>query len=394
MNKTFRHVRLVTRKDKRSRVWMEETIWKDNILISRKKAAQERRLQEKREKRELPTRPSRTRRELKRDQERDQMKKKRRSIRDSVQAKRALIREQTRERVRKYRERQTQENNVEEILGGGAAFPNRTSKKRATDKVKTTLPASPAKKAAVLESLVSGPRTRKQLEKRGVVTTPEEQREVAKLKALASDISSGLAKVIKKSRAKRSLGKLVNLNEKNISKAIKLRESILKGDTPSWLYTKRKVRQDAISEEDAKKVFNYWAHTASRPTGDKKDVLKQHIGKEEHVKHTKHVLQKTQTDAFREFLELHSEVKIRQRKFESLKPFFVKQAKEHDRRSCLCRKHVEMQIVFKSCMKYRKELVKKSANIDESFVIKSVTEAAEKPFVRSQKALTITTSNA
>ena len=96
------------------------------------------------------------------------------------------------------------------------------------------------------------------------------------------------------------------------------------------------------------------------------------------MKHTKHVLEKTQTDAFREFLELHSEVKIRQRKFESLKPFFVKQAKERDRRSCLCREHVEMQIVFKSCMKYRKELVKKSANIDESFVIKRVTEAAEK----------------
>ena len=96
------------------------------------------------------------------------------------------------------------------------------------------------------------------------------------------------------------------------------------------------------------------------------------------MKHTKHMLQKTQTDAFREFLELHSEVKIRERKFESLRPFFVKQAKERDRRSCLCRKHVEMQIVFKSCMKYRKELVKKSANIDESFVIKSVTEAAEK----------------
>ena len=35
---------------------------------------------------------------------------------------------------------------------------------------------------------------------------------------------------LKKSRAKRSLGKLVNLNEKNISKAIKGRESILKGD--------------------------------------------------------------------------------------------------------------------------------------------------------------------
>ena len=56
---------------------------------------------------------------------------------------------------------------MEEILGGGAAFPNRTKKKRVTDKMKTTLPASPAKKAAVLESLVSSPRTRKQGEKRG-----------------------------------------------------------------------------------------------------------------------------------------------------------------------------------------------------------------------------------
>ena len=68
---------------------------------------------------------------------------------------------------------------MEEILGGGTAFPNRTLKKHTTDKVKTTLPASPAKKAAVLESLVSSPSTRKQLEKRGAVTTPEEQRKVA-----------------------------------------------------------------------------------------------------------------------------------------------------------------------------------------------------------------------
>ena len=221
---------------------MEETISKDNILISHKKAAQERKKQKKREldrayylqnrekkiaqvkqrrqeKRELPTRPSRTRRELKRHQETDQIKENRRSIRDSVQAKRALIREQTRERVRKYCERRRQESNVEKILGGGAAFPNRTLKKRTTDKVKTTFPASPAKKAAVLESLVSSPRTRKQVEKRGAAT----------LKVLASDISSRLAKVkasgsnekraaftafkslafgenIKKSRVKRSLG--------------------------------------------------------------------------------------------------------------------------------------------------------------------------------------------
>ena len=37
---------------------------------------------------------------------------------------------------------------------------------------------------------------------------------------------------------------------------------------------------------------------------------------------------------------------MKQRKFENLKPFFVKQAKERDHKSCLCRNHVEMQIVF------------------------------------------------
>ena len=87
---------------------------------------------------------------------------------------------------------------MEEILGGGAAFPNRTSKKRATDKVKTTLPASPAKKAAVLESLVSSLRTRKQLEKRGVVTTPEEQREVeVEVSILLGDGASSNLTVLK-----------------------------------------------------------------------------------------------------------------------------------------------------------------------------------------------------
>jgi hypothetical protein len=61
-----------------------------------------------------------------------------------------------------------------------------------------------------------------------------------------------------------------------------------------------------------------------------------------------------QTEAFLEFKAQYPEIEIKQRKFESLKPFFVRAARERDRRSCLCRKHVEAQIVFKDCMKYRK----------------------------------------
>ena len=77
--------------------------------------------------------------------------------------------------------------------------------------MKITLPASQAKKAAVLESLVSNPRPRKQLEKRRVVTTPEEQSEVVTLKGLAFGISSRLDKV-KGSRSVKREQHLLHLN--------------------------------------------------------------------------------------------------------------------------------------------------------------------------------------
>jgi hypothetical protein len=238
------------------------------------------------------------------------------------------------------------------------------------------------------------------------VRTPEEQKEVSTLKALASDISEGLNEVhvkrsasnqkraafkvfkslafgdnVKKSRAKKSLGKIIHLNEKSISDAIKTRESILKGNASRWLYTKRKVRRDALSEEDGKKIFNYWTHTASRPTGDKKDVIKERIGKKQDIRHPKHVLEKTQTETFLEFQDLHPEVKVKQRKFESLKPFFVRQAKERNRRSCLCRKLVETQIVFTACMEFRKDVLKLSTSntsSEHAIILKTATEAVEK----------------
>ena len=73
--------------------------------------------------------------------------------------------------------------------------------------------------------------------------------------------------------------------------------------------------------------------------------MKKCIGKQQFVNHAQHRLEKTQTEAFIEFQKLHPEVKVKERKFESLKPFFVKQVTERGRRSCLCRKHVETKMV-------------------------------------------------
>lgn len=111
---------------------------------------------------------------------------------------------------------------------------------------------------------------------------------------------------------------------------------------------------DAVKEEDKRLIYDYWTHQASRPTGSKKDKMRQRVRKGEYVEHAKHVLEKTQTECFKEFQQLHPEIKIKQRKFEEMKPFYVKGASERDRQSCLCRKHVECKILFESCMKFRK----------------------------------------
>jgi len=326
-------------------------------------------------------------------------KKTAKQVRDEARAKdlarKAKIREQTKERVRKYRERKRVENEDETYETKSPGYANRTAKKRGTDKAKASLPATPSKKAAIIKTIINSPRTRKILEEEGMMKTPSEEKETKVLKALASDISEGLQEVkrsrsgekrsaftafkslafgknVKKAKAKKSLSKLVSIDEKSISKAIERREKVLKGDLPSWLYTKRKVREDAISEEDGKLIYDYWTSVASRPTGDKKDVVKKRTGKQQYVQHSKHVLEKTQTEAYIEFKEMHPEIQIKQRKFENLKPFFVKQAKERDRKSCLCRKHVETKMVFTACMKFRKAAL---INSDSSIPVpKTLTE--------------------
>lgn len=106
-------------------------------------------------------------------------------------------------------------------------------------------------KAAIIENLVNSPRTQKILSNRRVLRTLDEEKGVKMLKALASDILSGISKVkwsgsnekratfgnfksltfsksVRESRAKKSFRKLVNLNERSINKDIKACEEILK----------------------------------------------------------------------------------------------------------------------------------------------------------------------
>ncbi|XP_031568120.1 uncharacterized protein LOC116302861 [Actinia tenebrosa] len=185
-----------------------------------------------------------------------------------VEERRAKLREQTRERVKRYREKKRQEligNNHEDLKESSVTIPNppapvpsstekgfhnRMAKTRALKVIRNTLPGSPKKKAEILESLISSPRTRKILSEKEIVKTPEERKEDSALKALAADISEGIKQIKKsgskdnraalsavknlsfgrnvvKSRTQSSVSKLFNLGRGSISKAAKEREKQL-----------------------------------------------------------------------------------------------------------------------------------------------------------------------
>ena len=108
-----------------------------------------------------------------------------------------------------------------------------------------------------------------------------------------------------------------------------------------------------------------------------KNIVRKRTGPKQYLEHAKHVLEQTQSEAYFNFRAQHPEVVISQRKFEQLKPYFVKGARERDRRSCLCRKHEEARLVFNECVKFRKNVLKEAAHADSPPVPSSLTEAVE-----------------
>ena len=110
------------------------------------------------------------------------------------------------------------------------------------------------------------------------------------------------------------------------------------------------MRKDALSEEIKERLYNFWTCSASHPTGGKKDKCRKRVGKKAWTEHAKHVLEKTQTETYLNLKQNNPEIKISQRCFEQLKPYFVKPTGERDRLTCMCRQDVELKIVFDACM--------------------------------------------
>ena len=153
-------------------------------------------------------------------------------------------------------------------------------------------PLPQVREPGLLLEMSNSPRTRKTLMNKGAMRTPEDEKEVMALKAIAQDLSEGLSAIksarsaakslafgesMKKKRSKKTVSKLLSLDRCSISKSIEKRAKILTGEEACWLAKKQQTRCDALSEETKKLVYDFWAHSASRPTGNKNDVMRKRV---------------------------------------------------------------------------------------------------------------------
>ena len=264
-------------------------------------------------------------------------------------------------------------------------FQSRVAKKRKVNKVKKVLPRTPSKRAAVVRAIIESPATSKALEEQGVITTPEQREQTVVATALMNDYREALettkrkrsndsraatqaslallcGKNVKKGKLKNKVAKQLNINRKSVTRAGKLRDKVLKSEKACWTYTERRTRSDAISKEDRKIAHDFWASpNISRISPQKSEAaIRKRIAPKTYVSHARHILEKTQTEAYVEFKEKFPQIKMGQRSFKKCKPFYVTTPKMKDRITCCCRSHVETRMVFKSCMEFRRNLPNRS----------------------------------
>ena len=262
----------------------------------------------------------------------------------------------------------------------GTAFPTRMSKKQRVDLVKSHLPESPAKRIAVVATLLESPTTRKGLVRKGLISSAEKNDEadvalsamrdareaINATKGQRSNDSRAATQTalgflcgdkVKNKRMKTKVSKMLNINRKRVGRAYNHRKKVLKSEKSCWTYIERRTRIDAIPAEHRKLAHNFWAcPDISQTTPNKRDIVQKRLAPKIYVTHPKQILEKTQTEAYMEFKIKYPEIKMGQRMFESCKPFYIATPRSQDRVSCCCRIHVETRMLFQSCMEFRRKL--------------------------------------
>ena len=122
-------------------------------------------------------------------------------------------------------------------------------------------------------------------------------------------------------------------------------------------FNMRSQRKDKLDHTITEAIRKFW-HKKSRPTGEKRDIIRKTTGVKCYEKHPRQMSEKTQTELYFDICKEEPTLKCSQASFKKLKPFHVKTATKSDRNTCLCRKHVEIHKVFKDFITSRKKIQK------------------------------------
>ena len=89
-------------------------------------------------------------------------------------------------------------------------------------------------------------------------------------------------------------------------------------EASAWINESRSSKCNKLIDE-AEAVIKRFLHEKSRPTGNKRDIVKQRKGVKKYTEHLKQLLEKT---IYLEFCDSGTNIKCSQRRFEAEKPFY------------------------------------------------------------------------
>ena len=120
--------------------------------------------------------------------------------------------------------------------------------------------------------------------------------------AMQCSVSLLCGATVSENKMQKAVAETLTINRERIRSGIKHRKRVLSDTSEGCTAVKRKRRNDATPVERLKFACDFWASPEiSRPTGNKKDIVRERIAPKGYTEHKKQALEMTQSEAFHEF---------------------------------------------------------------------------------------------
>ena len=161
-----------------------------------------------------------------------------------------------------------------------------------------------------------------------------------------SILTGVVAKNTVNSRLLSSTARMLKTSRKSLWKHKNFRVQLDEDNEVScWGVTCRKSYQDRLPDNVRGRMKESW-NLNSRVLPNEKDVVRRCILKGNYETHAKHIIEITQVEMFKTFMESNVDAKISLSTFVKLKPWYVRPIFVCD--TCCCRYHVEFKLYYET----------------------------------------------